>query len=111
MFTITCPHCDGSGISARTGERCGVCFRGEKKLYRCPTSHIDSGISIAIRHFPHAEEGRFPAAGGVLDQAPSFLHFHSVLSGEMNKIRRDEMEAERTKNKAKAASANVRKRR
>jgi len=108
MYTITCPHCDGSGVDLRTGARCEVCVRGEKALDRCPTSHVDASVSAMLRHYAHAEAGGFPAPGGLLEQAPSFLHACSVVSGEVARVRDEEHKVQKQKAEAARASKRVR---
>ena len=68
-------------------------MKGEKKIYRCPASHVDQSLSAALRHYPHAKGGIFPVSGGLLEQAPCYLHLNQVLSGECAKIQKAESDA------------------
>lgn len=114
LYTITCPRCDGSRITP-DGELCDQCEthgrqRGQKEISRCPTSHITKDISDAVRSYPHAEAGGFPEDGGLMNQSPSYLNFVSTLSGESNRIRKEEADEAKSAQKAKSRAAQVRKR-
>jgi len=108
QYTITCPRCDGSRISSVDGEKCDHCSGGLMRIHRCPTSYVDQDISVALRHYEHAEAGIFPEPGGLLDQAPSFLHFCSVVGGEVARVQKEESDDRAAKQKAKSSAAKVR---
>lgn len=112
IYTITCPHCDGSRILPN-GEECTGCrsggrLRGQKNIHRCPASHMTDSISDALRHYPHAEGGAFPVEGGLLRQSPSYIQFVGTVSGEVAKVRQEQAEERNMEAKAAAKKARTR---
>ena len=49
------------------------------ELDRCPAAYIDVKTLKAFKLFGHYVEGRFPIAGGVLDQTASGLGAFEVI--------------------------------
>jgi len=88
---VTCATCDGNGC-----EKCKE--TGSVLLYRCPTSHNTREIAAAFEAMGWSERGVLPVAGGLLDQAASFVAFCRLVGSERGKIesaRRAEEEARR----------------
>ena len=77
---IECPVCDGTG--------CEDCSNGVFPIDGCPNSFCAAMVT-PIDLFDMFGKGLPPIAGGVLDQAVSFVHAAQFFAGEENKVRND----------------------
>lgn len=66
------------------------CSGGYKSLRRCPRKVVPQEAMEAIRYISLARSGMWPASGGALDQAQSFLDAHSVVLAEIAEIEKSD---------------------
>lgn len=78
---IECPTCRGAG--------CEHCQNGYWMVNGCPQDHIRQ-LYTAIRLADLFSKGLLPVAGGVLDQAASFIEFARQLEYEDNLAKRND---------------------
>jgi hypothetical protein len=79
---IRCWACYGSG--------CGECDRGRRPIYRCPRASVSRFAVDALRLLALYEQGAFPAAGGLMDQAAAYVEAMQCLTVEVSRARDEE---------------------
>ena len=85
VFYVTCSTCWGSG--------CAACEEGSFPLHRCPGKLVE-GRSDVQRTFWHLQQEELPSAGGLADQAGTFLEARRIYQHERGVIDRERAEKE-----------------
>ena len=75
---IECVECHGKG--------CERCVDGHEIITGCPQPEAGKSID-AIRMFELVDKGHLPVAGGLLDQAQSFVEAYRFYSADVDKIK------------------------
>ena len=74
---MVCPICDGDG--------CVECDKkGRIEIPMCPLDYVTEDVWEVIRYAELFERGLPPVAGGVLDQAATFVEAANIIRHETN---------------------------
>lgn len=83
VSVIRCWWCFGVG--------CSECnSTGKRPIYRCPRASVSRFAVDALRLLALYEQGAFPAAGGLMDQAAAYVEAMQCLTVEVSRARDEE---------------------
>lgn len=85
VFYVSCSACWGSG--------CPECKDGSFPLYRCPGRLVEGRRDVQ-RVFWHLQQEELPSAGGLADQAATFIEARRIYQHERGVIDRERAEKE-----------------
>lgn len=85
VLYVSCSTCWGHG--------CAECDDGSFALYRCPGKLVE-GRSDVSRAFWYLQQEELPAAGGLADQAATYIEARRIYQHERGVIDRERAEKE-----------------
>lgn len=93
VLYVTCSACWGRGCEVPEGTPAPHCEDGSFPLYRCPGKLVEGRRDVQ-RVFWHLQQDELPAAGGLADQAGTFIEARRIYQHERGVLERERAEKE-----------------
>jgi hypothetical protein len=70
---------------------------GVGPLTTCPVNYVTPDVAAVLSCWSAFKNGVLPRAGGLLDQAATFVEAINILESELSKLQKEKFEEERAK--------------